>query len=134
MSSCKVSATNADSMSFSNNGTDWGPWQPYTPSAAWRLSGSDGNKTVYGRFKNSGSNPSTIVSDTITLDMSVQSEYSITINNGALFTSRTAVSLKISAKPGTAEMQVSNDGGFNGISWEPYSPRKKLANHQLWTS
>jgi hypothetical protein len=128
--SLHISASNADgsqtglSMSFSNNGTDWSAWQPYAPTTSWQLAGSDGEKTVYGRFKNGAGGLSAIVSDTITLDTSVQSEYGLTINEGALYTNRVAVRLTISAKPGTAGMQVSNDGGFSGISWEPYSSRK----------
>ena len=54
----------------------------------------------------------------------VGSEYGFTINNGALFTNQTAVMLTISAKPGTVQMQASNDGGFAGAEWEPYAPLK----------
>jgi sugar lactone lactonase YvrE len=126
-----VSATNADesqvglSMSFSNDGDSWSAWEPYADSSLWQLAGDDGAKTVYGRFKNSSGALSDVVSDTIVLDTSVQSEYGMTINNGALFANRTEVQLTISAKPHTAEMQVSNDGGFNGVAWEPYTSHKR---------
>ncbi|HEX5692078.1 MAG TPA: hypothetical protein VFX76_18815, partial [Roseiflexaceae bacterium] len=43
------------------------------------------------------------------------------INDGALFTNKIGVQLTISAKPHTAEIQVSNDGGFGDAVWEPYS-------------
>jgi hypothetical protein len=125
-----VSAANADGsqdglqMSFSNDGATWGTWQSYAPSALWQLTGGDGMKTVYGRFKNSAGAISASVSDTIVLDTGVQSEYSLTINNGALYTNKVDVQLTISARPHTAEMQVSNDGGFTGITWEPYSTHK----------
>jgi hypothetical protein len=125
-----VSAANAGggqaglSMSFSNDGASWSDWQDYAASALWQLTNGDGVKTVYGRFKNSAGAISAIVSDTITLDTSVQSEYSLTINNGALYTNKVAVQLKISAQPRTAEMQISNDGGFTGAVWEPYSANK----------
>ena len=76
------------------------------------------------RFKNSAGAISAIVSDTITLDTGVQAEYSVTINHGALYTNKVAVQLTISARPHTAEMQVSNDGGFIGVTWEPYSAHK----------
>jgi sugar lactone lactonase YvrE len=126
-----VSAANADesrmglAMSFSNDGATWGDWEPYAATSSWQLAGEDGAKTVYGRFKNSAGALSQIVSDTIILDRSVQSEYGMTINNGAVYTNRTDVQLTISAKPGTAEMQVSNDGGFNGVAWEPYTSHKR---------
>src|SRR5262249_40847591 len=106
-----VSAANADgsqvglNMSFSNDGAVWNDWQPYTSTASWQLSSGDGTKTVYGRFKNSAGALSQIVSDTIILDTGVQSEYGMTINNGAIYTNRTDVRLTISAKPHTAEMQ-----------------------------
>ena len=122
-----VSASNADSsqnglsMSFSNDGATWSDWQDYAPWGLWQLMGGDEIKTVYGRFKNSTGAISAIVSDTIKLDTGVQSEYSVTINNGALYTNNVAVQLTISARPHTAEMQVSNDGGFIGVAWEPYS-------------
>lgn len=119
------SSSQADlQMSFSNDGKSWSEWEPYAASHSWQLAGGDGLKTVYGRMKNSADLISDIVSDTITLDTSVQSEYSATINDGALYTNQVTVNLKISARPGTAEMQVSNDGGFDGISWEPYSAHK----------
>jgi hypothetical protein len=51
-------------------------------------------------------------------------DYCVTINDGALFTNQTAVTLTISAKYGTPLMQVSNDGGFAGAVWEPYVPIK----------
>ncbi len=111
-------------MSFSNDGMTWSDWQDYATSPLWQLTSGDGQKTVYGRFKNSGGAISAIVSDTIKLDTSVQSEYSVTINNGALYTNKVAVQLKISAKPRTAEMQISNDGGFSGAEWQPYSSHK----------
>jgi sugar lactone lactonase YvrE len=125
-----VSASNANgsstglSMSFSNDGATWSAWQSYAPWALWQLSGEDGLKTIYAHFKNSTGAISSIVSDTIQLDTSVQSEYSMTINNGALYTNNVAVQLTISARPHTAAMQVSNDGGFLGVDWEPYSAHK----------
>jgi sugar lactone lactonase YvrE len=125
-----VAATNADgsqdglSMSFSNDGETWSDWENYDFWAIWELTDGDGEKTVFARVKDSAGTISAIVSDTIKLDTSVQTEYSVTINNGAIYTNKVAVQLKISAKPGTAEMQVSNDGGFSGVEWEPYSARK----------
>jgi hypothetical protein len=125
-----VSASNADSsqnglsMSFSNDDATWSGWQDYADWTLWQLPSGDGMKTIYGRFKNSAGAISSTVSDTIRLDTGVQSEYSVTINNGALFTNKIEVQLTISAKPQTTEMQISNDGGFIGVAWEPYSAHK----------
>ena len=126
----KVAATNKDgsqsglTMSFSNDGEAWSTWTPFQPVTSWQLSSGDGTKTVYGRFKSSAGSISNIVSDTIVLDTEIQPEYAITINNGALYTNQISVQLKISAKPRTGEMQVSNDGGFDGVVWEPYAAHK----------
>lgn len=47
------------------------------------------------------------------------SENGVSLNNGALYTNQTAVTLNISGQPGATFMQVSNDGGFAGATWEP---------------
>ena len=47
----------------------------------------------------------------------------VSIDNGAVFTQNTAVTLSLCA-PNAAEMMVSNDGGFGGAAWEPYARRK----------
>ena len=61
------------------------------------------------------------------LDTTVDTEYGFTINAGAMFTNQTSVTLTIGAKPGTAHMEISNDGGFGGAVWEPYN------SHKAWT-
>jgi len=89
-----------------------------------QASSNEGIKTVYARFRDTAGNVSWYASTTIVLDTAAGDEYGVTINDGAVFTNQTAVALTISARPGTAKMQVSNDGGFAGISWEPYASRK----------
>lgn len=61
--------------------------------------------------------------DTYTL-VGIGEDFGVSINNGALFTNHINVSLSISARPGTRQMQVSNDGGFSGALWEHYTPIK----------
>lgn len=51
-------------------------------------------------------------------------EYGLSINGGAISTTSGAITLSISAKWGTTEMMVSNDGGFSTSSWEPYTTTK----------
>ncbi len=48
-------------------------------------------------------------------------DYSITVNQGALFTNSTAVTLTLTAPPGTTQMIVSNDGGFGDDEWEVFT-------------
>lgn len=83
-------------------------------------------KTVYGRFRDGVGNISQVVTDTIVLDSTFGTEYSVTINEGAIYTNQTTVTLSIGSRVGTAHMQVSNDGGFGGAIWESY------ASHKTW--
>jgi len=126
-------ASGVSAMSFSNDGTTWSAWQPYATTAIWSLSAVDGEKTVYGRFRDAAGNISAVVSDTIVLNMFVGTDYGLTINNGAIFTNQTTVTLTIGAHLGTTQMQVSNDGGFAGVSWEPYSGSKTWQISQYGT-
>ncbi len=113
--------------SLSNDGSVWSEWQTYATPASWSLLSGDGIKTVYARFRDVAGNVSSPVSNTIALDTAGGAEYGVTINDGALFTNQTAVTLTISARPGTTQLQVSNDGGFAGAQWEPYISRKAWA-------
>jgi len=118
------SVSDADQMSFSNDGSAWSNWQAYAATAPWSLTADDGAKTVFARVKDSAGNISDVASSTITLDTAAGTQYGFTINNGELFTNQISVALTIGALPGTTRMMVSNDGGFNGAQWEPYKSRK----------
>jgi hypothetical protein len=54
----------------------------------------------------------------------------VSINDGAIFTTETRVTLSPCA-PNATEMMVSNDGGFGGAVWEPYARSKSwtLTSH-----
>jgi photosystem II stability/assembly factor-like uncharacterized protein len=54
-------------------------------------------------------------------------DFSISINNGALFTNQTAVTLTLTAPSGTKDMIINNDGGFGGVPWESF------VNTKSWT-
>lgn len=51
-------------------------------------------------------------------------DYSISIDDGSLFTNQTAVMLTLTAPSGTTEMIISNDGGFGNTTWEPFAAQK----------
>jgi hypothetical protein len=111
-------------MSFSNDGSVWSSPQPFAATTIWTLSPGDGNKTVYARVRDRRGNSSPPAAAPIKLDAAAGTDYGVTINQGALFTNTIDVNLTIGARANTAQMQVSNDGGFAGAQWEPYNSRK----------
>jgi len=44
----------ATEMRFSNDGTNWSAWEPYSANKIWTLSEGEGTKTVYAEIKNGG--------------------------------------------------------------------------------
>ena len=64
-----MTATNATSMIVSENSNFIGAaWEQFEPTKILMLTPSDGNKTVYARYKDSSGNLSKIVSDSTVLD------------------------------------------------------------------
>jgi hypothetical protein len=57
-------------MRFSNNGTVWTSWEPYSTSKTWNLPAGDGVKKVYVQFKDNALLPSPSYDDSIVLDTS----------------------------------------------------------------
>ena len=123
--SASDSVSGVSQMSFSNDGGNYSDWESYGSSKSWTLTSGDGLKTVYVRYKDNAGNISSVCTDTINLDTTVQPEYGLSINEGALFTNKITVTLTLPANPSTAQMMVSNDGGFAGAQWEPYATRKE---------
>jgi len=123
-----TSGSTPSEMRISNNGTDWSDWQTFATPLSWNLVGEDGEKTVYVRYRDAiGRHSATPITNTIRLDTAAGTDYSISINSGALFSGQVDVDLTTGALPGTVAMKVSNDGGFSGINWEPYT------SHKSWT-
>jgi uncharacterized protein (AIM24 family) len=116
-------------MRFSNNGTMWSSWIPYSTSSAWTMDTGDGTKQVYVQYKDSAGNQSSSSSDTIILD-TVPPGGSITINDGDAYAGSASVSLSLSAEDGSgsgvSQMRFSNNGA-SWESWETFSASK------IWT-
>jgi hypothetical protein len=112
-------------MRFSTDGISWENWIPFYTRSSYELANEDGIKTVFAQLRDYPGNLSELISTSIELNTSVGTEYNLSVNNGALFTNNISVYLSNGAKPFTSQMSISNDGGFAGAIWEPYSAHKE---------
>ncbi len=119
----RIEARGATEMMLSNNGSYTGArWQKYESSQPhWRLSGDDGVKTIYAKFRDSDGNISETVTATIELDRTPPQEPSILINAGKDYTNNRSkmVALEIGAID-AEKMQISNRNDFLSAPWIPY--------------
>ncbi len=98
-------------MQFQNESSAWSGWQAVAATKAWTLTTGDGTKTVNYQVKDNAGRISTTYSDTIVLD-TINPIASISVANGAAWTTSTAVTLNVSASDatsGVATTQASND-------------------------
>ncbi|OLS12699.1 MAG: 5'-nucleotidase [Promethearchaeota archaeon CR_4] len=114
-----LAAIDATEMCFSNNGTTFTSWEPYSTSKEWTLEGGPGLKIVY--FSAQNVNGPTTISTSITYTLP-PSGLSISINNGAENTTTLAVTLTLSSTSAT-EMCFSNNG-TKYTAWEAYNATK----------
>lgn len=79
-----LSASNAEQMSFSSDNITWSPWEPFSTTRTWTLTGDNGPKTIYFKARNSNGEAGP-VSDTIILDTTIQDTIppSVVINSPA---------------------------------------------------
>lgn len=115
--------TPAREMRFGADGSTWGDWRPYSCRAAHYLAGQDGQKTVHAQFSDGDGGVSSAVTSTIRLDTAAGIKRLVSINRGVVWTNSTGVTLTIGAPAQTAEMQISNDGGFGDADWQPFDTR-----------
>jgi hypothetical protein len=109
-------------MSFSTDNLTWSPWEPFSKTGSYTLSGSDGEKMVYSRLRDQAGNIG-ITSDMIILDTTPPSMLEIIINDGTLSTERTEVTLKLTASDqlsGVDKMSFCTLDQ-NWSSWEDFS-------------
>src|SRR3990170_1669525 len=66
--SCSDGGTGCSQMQFSNDGTTWSTLESFATTKSWTLSGGQGSKTVYARYRDGAGNTSTNYTDTISLD------------------------------------------------------------------
>ncbi|MCK5560497.1 MAG: hypothetical protein KAJ51_07890, partial [Thermoplasmata archaeon] len=112
-------------MQFKVNSGSWLDWGPYNSSTSFSLPSGDGIKTVYFKVEDNASNIALPVSDDIILDSQPPGSLSILINDGALTTNSTDVTLTLDANDNYVvdQMAFSADGTNWGV-WEPFTVSK----------
>ncbi len=107
-------------MQFSNDNGIWSEWENVAATKPWTLENGDGEKTVYVKLKDAAGNETPVISNTINVDATPPSG-SLTINDGAPFTTSSNVTLNITQSDtggsGDVQMQFSNDNG-TWSEWE----------------
>lgn len=101
-------------------------YEAYSTSKAFVLDSSEGNQTVYVKFKDSLNNESATYSDSITLDLTSPTG-SVVIEGGSATTTSQQVTLSINATDtisSVTEMIISNNVSFTSSNWETYATTK----------
>jgi hypothetical protein len=99
-------------------------WQKYSTAPSFALSSVSGQKKVYFKVKNYFAESSPASSDII--DALVPEVTSFKINAGALSTANGTVTLNNTVKNSPTHYMASEDSGFSGLSWHPYSTAPKF--------
>ncbi|MFA6035908.1 MAG: hypothetical protein WC759_03045 [Candidatus Micrarchaeia archaeon] len=105
-----ITATGAAACHFSNDGTTWGPWQPYAQQATWQLSAGDGQKTVYMECRNSAGVVSAGVSSTVQLRTTGPSIAIAAPQQGDTVPTRFTLSFSVTNTIGQATCHATADG------------------------
>ncbi len=126
-----LAAIGAAEMSFSDDGVNFGAWEPFATQRGYPLPGTDGIKAVYVKYRDAARNEEDAVRDEIILDREAPTGGGIVVANGQGYTREQTVVLSLTAT-GASLMQVSEDNGFTGVSWEPFAAAKPfvLSNGQ----
>lgn len=120
-----IKADDATEMMISNTPTFAPPakWEAYKESKDWVLSGKDGDKYIYAKFRDPANNVSSVAKGHIRLDTEAPIPQYIKVNGGKTSTDNTRVNLMLKAKD-AKYMMVANNGKFEGATWEPYTESK----------
>ncbi|MDD3147893.1 MAG: carboxypeptidase-like regulatory domain-containing protein, partial [Candidatus Riflebacteria bacterium] len=96
-------------------------WEPYVTTRKMKISSGDGPKTVYVRFKGGNADESKSFAATIQLD-TAGPQVEMLVNNGALKTNMSNVSLSFTYSKQPVEMQVQETNIFDdGKAWLKFS-------------
>lgn len=121
----KVNADEAEFMQISNiENFSSIRWARYSEKNIYhQLTGEDGNKVVYVRFRDEAGNISDVFSDSIILDRTppMKGEVKIVTDGNQEFTSKTDVKLQLKADE-AVEMLISNNFSMADAKWQPFQP------------
>jgi hypothetical protein len=119
-----------DDMAISYDGFTWQPWESFvgTRMIVFGNDESDGIKRIYFKVRDKLGNTADPVFDSIILDTAPPCSLTISINDGALETNSTAVTLDLYARDnlsGVSQVSLSFDGD-TWTDWEEYVTFKSI--------
>ncbi|MGB0523048.1 MAG: hypothetical protein ACPGJS_08815 [Flammeovirgaceae bacterium] len=102
-------------------------WQAFEPNLTYQLDETDGEKTIYAKFKDHAGNESDLVSDKIIQDLTPPKDCQVVIDGGSESTSHLdkIVSLQLTTTDDTKFVMISNTEHFFGAKWQLYTPTTK---------
>ncbi len=112
-------------VAYSKDGTVWSLWEDFNITKSYELSEVDGEKRVYYKVRDKVNNTA-ISQDTIIVDKTPPYSLFLHINNGAIETNSSDVTLTLHAidnLSGVSYVSFSSDGK-NWSDWEDYSDLK----------
>jgi hypothetical protein len=106
---------------------------PYADTAPWTLTGLDGSKVVWARFRDRAGNRSEAVSATIVLDTLAPASPTTTLTGSAgaqagatgtaaVVANLSATDLNEGAGKANLQVRLASDAGFTGAAWQPWAP------------
>lgn len=107
---------------LSNDQVDWTGWSPYAASLSWPLETGEGARTVYAEFRDGAGNVSSVVSDTVIVEISPPSG-SMVIGGGAAWTNTRDVTITFDATDtvsGVSDMRIGDTSSSLG-AWRTYA-------------
>jgi hypothetical protein len=110
-------------MCFSNDGSNFTPWEGFNLSKSWSLTAGSGTKRVYAKFRDGVLNAGKPVSNTIILDTQAPTG-TIAINGGAAYTNTVQVVADLTAADDTSVTGVHLSNDQKG--WTRYSMGNQL--------
>lgn len=114
----------ASECRYSNDGTDWGGWEPYKRKKTWTLSEGEGEKTVYYNCRKRAGEDIGTVSSSIRYSIAPTEppyQMSVKINGDSEYTSYDTVSLELSAL-GAYQCRF-REGSLEWSSWQDYATK-----------